>query len=102
MRNCKMLPATIMKEQIIQIKCDVCGKTIKPGQSFWDLSTSHSDWGNDSIDSHREFDLCSEECVRTKLKDYFRNSEHSSTQSFWLDQAVEYYNLDGGKENGEN
>ena len=102
MRNCKMLPATIMKEQTIQIKCDVCGKTIKPGQSFWDLSTSHSDWGNDSIDSHQEFDLCSEECVQKKLKDYFKDCERSDTQSFWLDQAVEYYNLDGGTSNGEN
>ena len=98
MRNCKMLPTTVMKEQIIQIECDVCGKIIDPGQSFWDLSTSHSDWGNDSIDSHREFDLCSEKCVQTKLKDYFRDCERSDTQSFWLDQAVEYYISNGGKE----
>ena len=98
MRNCKMLPATIMKEQIIQIKCDVCGKIIGSGQSFWELTTSHSDWGNDSIDSRCGFDLCSQECVQTKLKDYFKNCEHSSTQSFWLDQAVEYYISNGGKE----
>jgi len=74
-------------EVTIGITCDVCGKAIKG--DYWTLRTSHNDWGNDSVDSFKYFDLCSRKCVCQKLKDYFIDCKESNTQEFQLEQ--DYY-----------
>ncbi len=67
------------------LKCDVCGKEFKG--KYWNLTTQHSDWGNDSCDSISCFDLCSKECVQKKLDEYFEDCEDSCTQEFHLEQG---------------
>lgn len=74
-------------EVTIGITCDVCGKAIKG--DYWTLRTSHNDWGNDSVDSFKYFDLCSRKCVCQKLEDYFIDCKESNTQEFHLEQ--DYY-----------
>lgn len=75
---------TLEKEVIIGIKCDICGRDIHG--RYWTLISGHRDWGNDSCDSVEHFELCSEKCVQSKIKDYFKDCEHSHTQYFELDQ----------------
>ena len=66
------------------LKCDVCDKEFVG--KYWNLCTHHNDWGNDSCESFEYFDLCSEDCVRKKLDEYFDNCETSYTQKFELEQ----------------
>lgn len=74
-----------------QIICDVCGKTIadvnKPKVKYWELTTHHTDWGVDSVDSYENFDLCSHDCIKTKLEEYIENCNRSDTLEFDLEQA---------------
>ena len=80
-----------MVEQEVSIseicKCDVCKKKIyekrlsEPGFStygnrveWFDITTGHCDWGNDSVDSIKEWHACSPECVNSFMKDYYDHS----------------------------
>ena len=31
--------------------CDVCNSVINSHEGYWELTTGHNDWGNDSVDS---------------------------------------------------
>lgn len=84
----KEVTQTIIKKTRVGVKCDVCGKELQNDSSFWRLSTHHHDWGNDSIDSYKHFDLCSRECINKKLDEYIENCKMSNTQEFELSQAT--------------
>lgn len=52
--------------------CDVCGKEITG--EYYDVTTSHSDWGRDSVDSIEYKDACSVECLRKLFDKYIEIS----------------------------
>lgn len=54
--------------------CDVCNGVIGNNEDYWELTTGHHDWGNDSEESIEHFDICSETCLREKFDEYVRNS----------------------------
>ena len=54
--------------------CDVCNGVIENGEQYWELTTHHNDWGNDSCESYEHFDVCSEVCLREKFDEYIRES----------------------------
>lgn len=56
------------------IHCDVCDGVIDDNAAYWELTTGHHDWGNDSIESIKDFDICSEECLRKKFDEYVKKS----------------------------
>jgi len=80
-----------------KIICDKCGKVIfdfvdgnshnKIDACYFQLTTGHHDWGNDSPDSVKCDELCCETCVINALADYFENSKGSSTAYFELRRA---------------
>lgn len=87
---------TEVKEKVIGFvkTCDVCGKVIYDtredvpmlgahGQHWWELTTGHCDWGNDSIDSIEDFDLCSPDCLRHKLEEYIKDSNHEINSCYF-------------------
>ena len=37
------------------------------------VTTHHSDWGNDSVDSFEDKHICSAECLRKAFEDYIAN-----------------------------
>lgn len=84
MRKQKFVDRIIKDKKVVSIKCDVCGKEIVG--KFWVLTTSHGDWGNDSVESIEHFDVCSPECLGNALNDYIERCEHSRTQCFELEQ----------------
>lgn len=93
MRITELKDITYKKEVITGCKCDVCNKEIKSRQNYWRLTTHHNDWGNDSIDSYEHYDLCSPECIKVKLNEYYKECENSNTQCFELKQdRLVYYN----------
>lgn len=64
------------------LRCDKCNKVIFPGQylhnecRYIKVHTWHSDWGNDSIDSHKYMDLCPE-CACEYVSDYIKDASGS-------------------------
>lgn len=75
---------TVKYKIIKAIKCDVCRKEISG--KYWKLTTHHHDWGNDSIESYKYFDLCSKECINKKLDKYIKDCRNSCTEEFELEQ----------------
>lgn len=82
--------------------CDVCKKLIykrsikdnsknKNSVSFWELTTGHNDWGNDSCDSVESFALCSEECAKVKFVQYLEDSaEGRNTMYFEIQRQNDF------------
>lgn len=71
------------------VECDVCKKILsvdKRGDDrYFEVTTGHHDWGNDSIDSVKTIDVCPE-CLNKYVADYFKDSEDSYTA--YLDIAT--------------
>lgn len=65
----------VEQRAVTEVRCDGCGKIARSVQGDWyDFSSHHSDWGNDSIESHDQWDACSAACylkiVRKIVDDY--------------------------------
>lgn len=64
---------------VLYIRCDSCGKKIMPVNlrdkdgRYIHIHTWHSDWGNDSIDSHEYNDYCTD-CAKSFIADYIENA----------------------------
>ena len=54
--------------------CDICGGEINADNGYWELTTHHYGWGNDSCDSYEHFDACSETCLKAKFSEYIKES----------------------------
>lgn len=55
---------TVAKRVISRTTCDHCGHAAKGEPGGWlSISSGHSDWGNDSIDSAEDWDVCSADCL---------------------------------------
>lgn len=84
MKIYKTTEKMIETKTIAGIKCDICKKEITG--KYWQLTTHHDDWGNDSVDSYSHSDLCSRECINKALDNYIEDCEDSITQCFELEQ----------------
>lgn len=67
--------------------CDVCQKKIETN-SYWELTTHHNDWGNDSYESYEYFDVCSKECLRKKFEEYIEQSDNDINTMFFEVERV--------------
>lgn len=77
------------------IICDCCKKVIFDKDNidefikgrynkikYYEVSTGHNDWGNDSIDSFENYDLCSDECLGKKIDEFLKENKGSYTGFF--------------------
>jgi hypothetical protein len=64
------IPHKLTDEIEIGCKCDVCEKQIERGSFFFRVLTGHRDWGNDSCESQKWFDICSQECLQAMYKKF--------------------------------
>ena len=76
----------VEKEIVDKLTCDICGKEIKEGKLYYSVTTSHDDWGNDSIDSIEYKDICSDECLRNELENYIKFE--SDTKHISIDKEI--------------
>jgi hypothetical protein len=70
----------VKKQEVLKkITCDNCDKDITETEMdyFYEVSTSHHKWGNDSIESFKEYDFCSYNCMLEHLFDYFKNAQET-------------------------
>lgn len=65
--------------------CDVCNGVIDDNDAYWELTTGHHDWGNDSVDSIENFDVCSEVCLRQKFDEYVRESGEDDYNTMYFE-----------------
>lgn len=92
------------KDDLVEFKvfCDICEKEIKQRESrfvkgdyiteeFYRVTTSHSDWGNDSVDSVKCIDVCSDECLKIVFDKYLESD--SDTKKIQVEKDVNYYQL---------
>ena len=65
-----------------EIVCDVCKKEIQHDDGYWEVTTYHNDWGEDSWESYKNFDVCSVECLKSKFEEYCNesNSKYNTCQ----------------------
>ena len=54
-------------------RCDICGKEITG--PYFEVMSSHCEWGNDSIDSIRVIDCCDSTCLHHTVDQYLIDIE---------------------------
>lgn len=54
---------------------------------YFELTTGHREWGNDTIDSIEYFDLCSYDCVHEKFEEWKKENENSHAAYFELSKT---------------
>lgn len=70
----------VTRDCIVGKKCDVCKKEIpplvygEPVYDYYEVTTYHNDWGNDSMDSYEYFDACSPDCAYKLWEEYIHES----------------------------
>lgn len=75
---------TITKDEriLVGVICDVCGKEIFQLTPYYEITTGHYDWGNDSGDSRDKFIACSPECVMKFAEPYLINRHKKRNTSY--------------------
>jgi len=61
----------VIKEVLVKTICDICGKEVP--LNHYEVTTGHHDWGNDSIESIENFDICSDECLKEQFNIYLKS-----------------------------
>lgn len=61
--------------------CNKCKKEIqseneinriyRKGNVYYKVETHHNDWGNDSIDSYENYNICSCKCLKEFIDNYY-------------------------------
>ena len=59
----------IKKYVLEKIKCDICKKDIED-ETYYEVTTSHNEWGNDSWESLHTADICSDKCLSKMFNEY--------------------------------
>jgi len=88
---------------IVGKKCDVCGKEIppttiphmsgEPVYDYYEVTTHHNDWGNDSVDSYEYFDVCSPDCAYKLWGKYIHDSAEKRNTMCIKVEHVNYWTL---------
>lgn len=95
----KQITHTVTSDLMYAKNCDVCGKDIPPTKRsypryeqfpYFEIRTSHNDWGNDSVDSIEYIDACSPECAMKFAKEYL---EKDFTKNHSKEITIRHYNV---------
>ena len=72
------------------IKCDICNKIIPVENNryrhYFEVTTGHHDWGNDSYESRTQYDICPD-CINGFVTDYLKDA-YDTTR--YLEVETEY------------
>ena len=82
----------VEKPVVVSVKCDICDEVIKEGKYYYDVNTSHSDWGADSSDSFEQFHICSDKCLNKKFEEYIGNDSRTKKIDIEMD-IMNYKNV---------
>jgi hypothetical protein len=64
-------------EVLKTIKCDSCERDINELDTafYYEVTTHHNLWGNDSIDSFEHLEFCSYDCLLKDMSRYFSDAD---------------------------
>jgi hypothetical protein len=79
----------VEKKVLSKVTCDVCKKEIKKGEEYYNVTTHHNDWGNDSVDSFKDFDICSDDCLKVKFVEFVKAQEETKHIDIAKEKAEE-------------
>ena len=81
------------KRRVLGVECDICNCFIEPGHvygsKYFRVITGHNDWGNDSCESIRDFDICPN-CISDFITKYVR--EGRGTEYLRMETEYVYKN----------
>lgn len=79
MVKCEYQEVTKVVTEVVskRVICDNC-KMDCNHNNYYHLVTQHSDWGRDSIDSIKSFDLCCTGCLSVKFLEYLNQSNNEN------------------------
>lgn len=86
-----------VSRKLVKVKCDICGKELIAKDKSWndyssryyEVTTGHHDWGNDSVDSVKTKDVCPD-CLIDYVKVFFGKHKESSTAYCEISSASSY------------
>lgn len=75
------------------IVCDVCGKELQYAQTkfvspvavYYEITTGHHDWGNDSCESIEHKDACCDECLSRFIQEWLQNADVIESNTAYID-----------------
>lgn len=84
------------KRTVTGVRCDICGKSlrytycpnstyVKDSPKYFEVTTGHHDWGNDSHESIERMDVCPE-CIIEFVSRYLseaESTEHINVETHW-------------------
>lgn len=84
------------------VKCDVCGRVIEPPSvlyecmenehKYYDVTTGHTDWDDDSYDSVEHHDICPN-CINKFVAHYLGND--NAYLSAYIEIETKHVHYDG-------
>ena len=86
---------TAEMRKVTGVRCDICKKVLRhsrdshPGQKYpkyYEVTTGHHDWGNDSCDSIKHRDIC-HGCITTFVSEYLKGNHGTA----YIDIETTYY-----------
>ena len=83
------------RRRVVGVECDICKRLIAPAgyredsSRYFEVTTGHHDWGNDSCESIEHFDICPN-CVGDFVTKYVRESKGTE----YLEMETEYITKD--------
>lgn len=63
-------PIQTIKKVLVKTTCDICKEEIKEHSTYYNIDISHSDWGDNSHESIKSKDVCSDECLSKIFQEY--------------------------------
>lgn len=71
MKTYKKVERVINDEVLESVTCDICNARIGKGVFYFDITTGHYEWGNDSCESIESFQACCPECLKRFIDNDF-------------------------------
>lgn len=78
MKRLRKEETTLTREVLQSIVCDECQKEIERGKKYYEVTTHHDNWGNDSIESYEYLEFCCFKCLERNMKEYYDEPENTS------------------------
>lgn len=97
-KESKMIKQDVVISEVC--RCDICNNMIYKKKenanngahliNYFYLTTGHYDWGNDSIESMQNYDICSAECLHKALDKFLRDFIDSNTAYFEVSKRARW------------
>lgn len=72
-----------------EVVCDNCKGLAKEYPGFFEVTTHHERWGNDSIDTYETRHFCCKACMDVFLNEYWNHPDHTDQAHIKFMQSVD-------------